>query len=53
MSRDLIRRIEDHPAIVLHTYTEIVALEGAGRLERVRWRDTKSAISFVRQPLHE
>lgn len=53
MSRYLIRRIEDHPAIVLHTYTEIVALEGAGRLERVRWRDTKSAISFVRQPLHE
>ena len=38
MSRYLIRRIEDNPAVALHTYTEIVELEGAGRLERVRWR---------------
>ena len=42
MSRYLIRRIEDNPGIVLHTDTEIVALEGAGHLERVRWRDTKT-----------
>ncbi len=38
MSRYLIRRIEENPAIVLHTRTEIVALEGHQRLERVRWR---------------
>ena len=39
MSRYLIRRIEENPTIVLHTRTEIVALEGNDRLERVRWRD--------------
>jgi thioredoxin reductase (NADPH) len=38
MSRYLIRRIEENPRIALHTNTEIVALEGDGRLERVRWR---------------
>jgi thioredoxin reductase (NADPH) len=40
MSRYLIRRIEDNPAIVLQTRAEIVALEGTDHLERVRWRDT-------------
>jgi thioredoxin reductase (NADPH) len=39
MSRYLIRRIEENPAITLHVHTEIVALEGSDRLERVRWRD--------------
>ena len=39
MSRYLIRRIEDNPAITLHTQTEITALEGNGHLERVSWRD--------------
>src|SRR5262249_45785119 len=38
MSRYLIRRIEENPAIVLRTRTEIVGLEGNQRLERVRWR---------------
>lgn len=38
MSRYLIRRIEESPAIVLRTHTEIVALEGSDHLERVRWR---------------
>ena len=38
MSRYLIRRIEESPDIVLHTQTEIVALEGEGALERVRCR---------------
>ena len=42
MSRYLIRRIEDHPAIVLRTRAEIVALEGNGHLERVRCRDNQS-----------
>ena len=34
MSRYLIRRIEQNPAIVLRTNTEIVALEGGNHLER-------------------
>ena len=42
MSRYLIRRIEDHPGIVLHVRTEIVGLEGDRHLERVRWRDQAS-----------
>ena len=39
MSRYLIRRIEEHPAIVLRTHTEIEALEGDAHLEHVRWRN--------------
>jgi thioredoxin reductase (NADPH) len=42
MSRYLIRRIEQNPAIVLRTHTEIVALEGSSHLERVRWRDDQT-----------
>ncbi|TLY33102.1 MAG: cyclic nucleotide-binding domain-containing protein [Nitrospirae bacterium] len=42
MSRYLIRRIEDHPAIVRHAHTEIVSLEGNGHLERVGWRDNQT-----------
>jgi thioredoxin reductase (NADPH) len=42
MSRYLIQRIEDNPAITLHTHTEIVGLEGHGPLKRVRWRDNSS-----------
>src|SRR5205823_11562223 len=42
MSRYLIRRIEDHPAIVLHVRTEIVGLAGDHHLERVTWRDNQS-----------
>lgn len=42
MSRYLIRRLEESPAIDLRTQTEIVALEGEGHLERVRWRDNRT-----------
>jgi thioredoxin reductase (NADPH) len=42
MSRYLIRRIEDHPAIVRHAHTEIVSLEGNGHVERVALRDNQS-----------
>jgi thioredoxin reductase (NADPH) len=42
MSRYLIRRIEDNPAIVLRTQTEIVGLEGNGLLQRIRWRDNRN-----------
>ena len=37
MSRYMIRRIEDNPVIALRTQTEIVALEGNGHLEQIRW----------------
>lgn len=37
MSAYLIRRIEDSPNITLHTRTQITALSGAKRLERVTW----------------
>jgi thioredoxin reductase (NADPH) len=42
MSRYLVRRIEEFPTIELTTETEIVALEGNGHLERVRWRDNRN-----------
>jgi thioredoxin reductase (NADPH) len=42
MSRYLISRIEQSPAIVLRNSTEIVALEGGDHLERVRWRDDQT-----------
>ncbi len=45
MSRYLIRRIEETPTIRVHTSTEIVAVEGNGRLERVRWRDSSGAVT--------
>src|SRR5262249_12986453 len=43
MSRYLVRRIEENPAIVLRMRTEIVGLEGDGKLERIRWRDDRTA----------
>jgi thioredoxin reductase (NADPH) len=39
MSRYLIQRITDNPAIQMHYRTEIVALEGEMQLERVTWTD--------------
>jgi thioredoxin reductase (NADPH) len=42
MSRYLIRRIEQNPAIILRTNTEIVALDGGNHLERVRWRNAQT-----------
>jgi thioredoxin reductase (NADPH) len=42
MSRYLVRRIEETPSIVLRARTQIVGLEGSGRLERVRWRDERT-----------
>ena len=42
MSRYLIRRLEQNPAIVLRTQTEIVALEGDDHLERVGLRDNQN-----------
>jgi thioredoxin reductase (NADPH) len=42
MSRYLSRRIEENPAISLRTLTEIVGVEGDGKLERIRWRDERT-----------
>ena len=41
MSRYLIRRIEENPAIALHTRTEIERAEGSSDLERVHWRNRR------------
>jgi len=45
MSRYLLRRIEETSTIQVRTRTEIVALEGDGRLESVTWRDGAGAVS--------
>jgi thioredoxin reductase (NADPH) len=42
MSRYLIQRIEENPAIEMHYCTEIVGLDGDSQLERVTWRDKKT-----------
>jgi thioredoxin reductase (NADPH) len=42
MSRYLIRRIEESPTVILHPYTEIVALGGGDHLESVRWRNNQT-----------
>jgi thioredoxin reductase (NADPH) len=42
MSRYLVRRIEDHPAITVRTRTELVALDGDRHLQRVQWRDSQT-----------
>jgi thioredoxin reductase (NADPH) len=52
MSRYLIRRIEEHPAIDLKTCCEIVGLEGDDHLERVVWKDQRSGVSETRAIRH-
>src|SRR5260370_18156931 len=44
MSRYLIRRIEESPSIQLQPHSEIVALDGAGHLARVRWRVNQTCL---------
>jgi thioredoxin reductase (NADPH) len=44
MSRYLVRRIEEHPAITLRTRTELVTLAGDRQLERVQWRDNRTGV---------
>jgi thioredoxin reductase (NADPH) len=48
MSRYLIQRLEDGTNITLRPRTEISALEGADRLERVRWRQVETGESELR-----
>ncbi|HZR23962.1 MAG TPA: FAD-dependent oxidoreductase [Vicinamibacterales bacterium] len=52
MSRYLIRRIEESPAITLRTRTEIVALDGDGALQRVHWRDDASGETSAHEIKH-
>ena len=48
MSRYLIQRIEDSPNVTLRTRTQIEGLEGAERLERVKWRQLDTGDSELR-----
>ena len=52
MSRYLIHRIENHPRIELHSYTELVGLEGETHLEGVRWRNTEQLREETRPIRH-
>jgi thioredoxin reductase (NADPH) len=52
MSRYLIRRIEEHPAITLRTQTEIAQLGGDGRLQTVAVRDNRSGVVDTHQIGH-
>jgi thioredoxin reductase (NADPH) len=42
MSRYLIRRIEENPAIELHPWTELTSLAGENHLERVGWTNRRT-----------
>jgi len=52
MSRYLISRIEASPQITVRPRTEVEALEGNGRLERIRWRDTTAGTSGIHEIRH-
>jgi thioredoxin reductase (NADPH) len=52
MSRYLIRRIEESPAIVVHPHTEIVAIEGHEHLERVRWQEKRGGTTETQNIRH-
>jgi thioredoxin reductase (NADPH) len=52
MSRYLIQRLTENPQIELHLNTEIVALEGGPRLERMVWQDKKTGDISTRDIQH-
>lgn len=52
MSRYLLRRIEDHPAIEVHPCTELVGVEGDAHLAGVRWRTSGSLTEESRPIRH-
>ena len=52
MSRYLVARIEEHPNITLHPFTEIEALEGGNHLERVRIRNSRSGATETKPIRH-
>jgi thioredoxin reductase (NADPH) len=52
MSRYLIQRIEQNPAIELHYKTEIVGLDGGTHLEHVTWQDKSTGETPVHDIRH-
>ena len=52
MSRYLIQRITENPAIELHYQTEIVGLEGDTRLEQVAWRNSATGATSIHAIRH-
>jgi thioredoxin reductase (NADPH) len=52
MSRYLVRRIEEHPAIELRPCTELTHLEGNDHLERVTWRSKITGTNETRDLRH-
>lgn len=52
MSRYLIQRIEENPAIDVHYRTEIVGLEGVTQLERVTWQDKNTGKESTHEIRH-
>jgi thioredoxin reductase (NADPH) len=52
MSRYLIQRIEENPAIELHYRTEIVGFEGDAHLERVTWQDKSAGQTSIHDVRH-
>lgn len=52
MSRYLISRIEASPEITLKPWTEVEELEGESHLERIRWRDVRTASTEVHEIRH-
>jgi thioredoxin reductase (NADPH) len=52
MSRYLIQRIDENPAIEVHYKTEIVGVEGGAHLERVTWQDKSSGATSAHEIRH-
>ncbi|HEY0372286.1 MAG TPA: FAD-dependent oxidoreductase [Thermoanaerobaculia bacterium] len=52
MSRYLVRRIEEHPSIELHTRCELEMVDGEDHLERVRWRALDGGTTTTRDIRH-
>ncbi|MDE3171394.1 MAG: FAD-dependent oxidoreductase [Acidobacteriota bacterium] len=52
MSRYLIQRVEQNPAIEMHYRTEIISLEGDAHLERTTWKNNASGETSVRGIRH-
>jgi len=52
MSRYLVQRLTDNPAVEIHFNTEITGLEGEERLERVRWRDRQTLVESTHAIRH-
>jgi thioredoxin reductase (NADPH) len=52
MSRYLIQRLTENPAVDLHLNTEITRLEGDGHLEGVTWQDRRTGVESTHAIRH-